>query len=182
MLVAASPQQAENKAVKRHSSSFKSSEEKYDNSSKTVPEEYKQLVHKQHFHYSRARNSGIESTSWFVCHKKFRRHCDKDLPVICPVDDCFQKGPDYRKKRVADASSHYDDDIARRIAKWGKRLQVQMKLEVFHSIDPISIFSFLFAFKLVFDTNRVHEGAVPWLSHFFKKHPIATAFNSRIAL
>lgn len=57
-----------------------------------------------------------------------------------------------------------------------------MKFQTFDSLDPISILSFLSDFKLVCDTNALHEGANLWMLPFFMKHPAAAAQTERIAL
>lgn len=44
--------------------------------------------------------------------------------------------------------------------KWAKRLQVQMKSQVYDSLDRILIISFFSAFKIACDTNEVQEWAV----------------------
>lgn len=37
---------------------------------------------------------------------------DKELLVICSVNDRFQKTLDYRAYRLSDKSSHYDEEVA----------------------------------------------------------------------
>lgn len=88
-------------------------------------------------------------------HGESWHHRGSDLPVACLVNDRFWETMDYRKYSLTDKSSSYFDETARTFAKWAKPLQVQMKLQVFDSLDLIFILSFLSAFEMGFDTNAV---------------------------
>lgn len=81
------------------------------------------------------------------------------MPVIHSVSDGFQEALDYRTYLLADKSSNYDDEVVISVPNWTKRLQVQMKFQVFDSFNLISIIIFVLASKLVCNTNGVHEGA-----------------------
>lgn len=114
---------------------------------------------KRHERHSRARDSATDSELSIDCHKKSRSRGDKELWVIFPVNDRFRKVSDYRRYRLADKSSLYDDEVARSVSRWAKRLQVQMKSQFFDSLDPISIISFLSGLKLACGTEKVHQRA-----------------------
>lgn len=43
------------------------------------------------------------------------------------------------------------------------RMEVQLNLQIFDPADPISVISFLTAFKKTCDANGIHEVAVMWL-------------------
>lgn len=81
------------------------------------------------------------------------------LKLICSMNNFPFAVFNYRNYGLAYKSSRYDDLFAKTVAKWGKRLQIQIKTNVFHSFDPISIIGFLTTFKLSHDTKRVHHGA-----------------------
>lgn len=86
------------------------------------------------------------------------------LPVL--VNDPFLKALDYRTYRFVDQLSHFDDEVARKLAKCAKHLQVQIESKIFDSLHSIQIIIFLFAIKLVWDTNAVQEVIALRLLHF----------------
>lgn len=57
-----------------------------------------------------------------------------------------------------------------------------MRWTISNSFDQMSVFGFLFAFQLAYDTNGVHEGASLWLLHFFLRCPITAALKAPFAL
>lgn len=169
------------KDEKRSSTSDKSAKpgESSSDSESDTDHEHQQRRHTRRLSPPR---SGSDSDSSRGRRRKDRRS-KEDLPkTIRPVNNRFRDALDFRTYRLVDTSPKYDDRVAKRVAKWAKRLQVQMKTNIFDSFDPISIISFLSAFKLACDTNGVHEGAAMWLLHFFMKKPAAAALNSRISL
>lgn len=89
---------------------------------------------------------------------------------------------DCRTYRPDNKSSRHDDEVAQNGAKWVRCLQMQWKSQMFNSLDPISVISFLLAFWWACDANRVKEEAAVWLLHFSMSCPAAAALNSRIAL
>lgn len=50
-----------------------------------------------------------------------------------------------------------------------RRLEVQLKSQIFDGHDPLSILGFLLAVHMALDTNGIHEDAAMWLFHFFTK-------------
>lgn len=56
--------------------------------------------------------------------------------VICPVNDRYREALDFRPYLLANTSGRYDDKIARNVAKWAKRLRLQMKTNTFDSFHP----------------------------------------------
>lgn len=91
--------------------------------------------------------------------EKSRCYLDGGLLVVCPVNDRFQEALNYSINRLADEWSHHDDKIAPSVAKCAQHLQVQTKLQIFDSFDPVSILSFLSELILACNTNAVHKGA-----------------------
>lgn len=98
--------------------------------------------------------------------KVFRPHCNKDLPIIQLIKNRFEEELNYRTYCLSDKSSNYVVEVPQSVDKWAKSLQVQMKMQIFDSFDPVSILSFLSAFKLACDTSGVNEGAALWLIGF----------------
>lgn len=87
----------------------------------------------------------------------------------------------YRTYHQVDKSSHYDDKVARSVAKLSKHLQVQLSSQIFSSFDQISIDSSRPMFKLARDRNERHEKAAIRLLHFLMKHLTAGALNANNA-
>lgn len=108
--------------------------------------------------------------------------CRNALSVVHPVNHPFQEVLWYRTYHLPDESSHYGDEVAWSIAWWAKCLQVQMRSQILDFFDRISILSFLFAFKLAFDLNGVHKGAVIWLLNGFKNCFAAVTLSTRTVL
>jgi len=60
-----------------------------------------------------------------------------------------------------------------------RRMEVQLKSQIFDPMDPITILSFLPAFKTACDSNGIHEGAAMWLFQFFVKKTAKAALSAR---
>ena len=80
-----------------------------------------------------------------------RRRDPKRLPVIRPLNDLFTKAVDYRTYRLESCSVRYDASTPRRINRYGKKLQVQMKTNTFGGQDSIAVLRFLARFKMACD-------------------------------
>lgn len=105
-----------------------------------------------------------------------------EVLVIHSLNNGFWKVLDYTTYRFIHISSNYDDDVTRSVVNWDKRLQVQIKSQIFDSVDLFSTITFLSAFRLAWDTNRVHEEAFLGLLQLFMKHRTDAALNDRIAM
>lgn len=57
-----------------------------------------------------------------------------------------------------------------------------MKAHFFNPKDPISITGFLATFKLVYDTNKIHEGAAIWVLLHYVHKALANALDSRMCV
>ena len=90
------------------------------------------------------------------------RRDPKRLPVIGPLNDLFTKAVDYRTYRLESRSARYEASTARRINRYRKKLDVQMKTPTFGGQDPIAVLGFLAQFKMACDHNGVSEGAAVW--------------------
>lgn len=53
---------------------------------------------------------------------------------------------------------------------------------MFDTFKPLSVISFLFAFKLASDTTSIHEGAFMWLFHLYLKGSSAAGLDLRLRL
>lgn len=76
-----------------------------------------------------------------------------------------------RNYLFVDTLYNKDDEVAKCLTKWGRRLQVQVKSKIFKSVDHISFTSFLSAFKLDCDTNGGHARDDLWLLQFLWSAP-----------
>lgn len=106
-----------NKRVKRHSYSSKLSREKFESCSETECEDDEQSTPKRHIHYRRARGYVTDTDSWVDCHKKSRRRRDKEVSVVCTINQRFQEALNYRKYRLADNLPQYEDHVAQSVHK-----------------------------------------------------------------
>lgn len=89
---------------------------------------------------------------------------------------------DSRTYPLAATLSLWDCEVVRRVSQQqAKRLQVQMKPQLFSSFDPISIHSFLSAFKWEYDMNSVSEGTAFRIKQYFMDATAATALEVRFA-
>lgn len=68
---------------------------------------------------------GRTAIRWLIALIKRSRHQEKELPVTLLLIDRFREALDYRTYGLVNTSSHYDDEVARSLAKCAKRLQVQ---------------------------------------------------------
>lgn len=64
---------------------------------------------------------------------------------------------DYHRHCPAHISSLFGDQVAKTIAQWVFRLQVQMRAQL-DPMDLISVVGFLHPSKIAFDTNGMHQG------------------------
>lgn len=133
---------------------------------------------------SNSSHSTSESDNHSTHNRSGRAHRSKNYggKVLLLVNNCFCDTLAYHNYCFADKSSDYDDHVTESVAKWAKRLQVQVKTHGFDSPDPISITRIFSKFKLTCETNRIHKGRAMWLLLFFMKNLAAAASDSRIAL
>lgn len=112
-------------------------------------------------------------------------HCtrcyEEKLEVIDLVRYCFKKAVDYRTFRLVDTSTKYNRTVSKYIFKMSKRMTTQKKPHTFNLFDPFSIIDFLQAFKLVCNTNGVHEGAAIRLFHLFMNKIPSAVLNARLS-
>lgn len=135
---------------------------------------------KRHIQCRRAWDFGTDNELSVEIHKKSELSCDREVPVIRPVNDLFWGALYYRTYNLGDKWSHYENEIARSFAKWDTRLQVQMWSQVLDSIALVSVLSFFSAFKLARDRNGGHDGATLWLIYNFMTRPAAAVLNTLI--
>ena len=95
-----------------------------------------------------------------------RRRNPKRLPVIRPLNDLFIKAVDYRTYRLESRSARYDARTARRINRYRKKLEAQMKTHTFGGQDPIPVLGFLPRFTMACNHNGASEGAAVWCFQF----------------
>ena len=100
-------------------------------------------------------------------HRFVPRRDPKRLPVIRPLNDLYNKAVDYRTYRLESRSARYDASTARRINRYRKKLEVQMKTPSFRVQDPIAGLGFLARFKVACDPNRVSDGAAICCFQFY---------------
>lgn len=126
-------------------------------------------------------SSDSDSNSYSSHNHNWKAHCSKfDGPkVLLSVNNRFCDALDHQIYPLADKSSNYDDRPSKSVTTWTKWLQVQLRTNLFDSLDFISIISFLSTFKLACDTNGTHKDSAIRLLHFFMKKPAAVYLNSR---
>lgn len=66
------------------------------------------------------------------------------------------------------------------IGTMAKRMEAEMKPHMFDPLDPITIIEHFCNFKLVYDTNEIHEVAAMWLFHFFMKTLVSSVLRSQL--
>ena len=87
--------------------------------------------------------------------------------MIRPLNDPFTKPVDYRTYRLEIRSERYDASTARRVNRYRKKLEMQMKTHKFGSQDPIAVLGLLARFKMACNHNGVSKGAAVWRFHFY---------------
>lgn len=65
-----------------------------------------------------------------------------------PLNERFTKAVDYHTYRLLNRSHHYGSEVARRISRLRKRLEVQLKTHTFSGADPIAVLAFLARYRL----------------------------------
>lgn len=123
---------------------------------------------KKHIRYFRGWKFRMDRDASANRHGESWYQQNKDLQVIRPIGERFEEGLDYRAYCLVNKLSHYDEELARSVAKWTKCFQVQMSPQILDPLDSISILRFLSQLKLEFDMSRVHDGAAVWLLHIFE--------------
>jgi len=101
------------------------------------------------------------------------------LTPLRPVNTHFRRALDYRTYLLNDRSTKFNSGVTKQIAKMVRRMDVQMKSQIFDPVDPITILSFLPAFKTACDSNGIHEGAAMWLFQYFVKKTTKAAIVAR---
>ena len=67
-------------------------------------------------------------------------------PVLRSVNSKYKGPVNYKTYQLHHRSPHYDTEVAKRMARWAKRMDHQLKPRTFVPSDPISVLSFLPAF------------------------------------
>lgn len=90
---------------------------------------------------------------------KVRLHSKEEIEVKTRKLVCtrFTESFYYNKYRPIKQSQEYIVQISGKIAKWVKRVDVEMRLPVFRPSDPTSFLFFLLNFKKACDSDRMHE-------------------------
>lgn len=120
-----------------------------------------------HNHYSRAGYSVPDANSSVDRLGKSKCSCDKENPVVRPLNNRPKEAFDHLTYHLGNKSSCCDIKVARGAPKRAKRLKVQVRSQVLDSFDPFFILGFLSAFNCVLDMNGVHKGAPLRLLQFF---------------
>lgn len=102
--------------------------------------------------------------------------------IVFVVSKRYERGIGYHTYRLIDNSSEYNGKVAQNTAKGAKRLQTQIQSRTLDEVDPISVISFLSAFKMARDTNEIQESAAKAAVHFFMEGSSAAALNARLRL
>ena len=100
--------------------------------------------------------------------------------MIRPLNDLFNKAVDYRTYRLENRSARYDANTARRINRFRKKLDVEMKTHTFGGQDPIAVLGFLAQYKMACDRNGVSEGAAVWCFQFYLTGQAHALLQSRL--
>lgn len=98
------------------------------------------------------------------------------------MNNCLPNALDYHIYLLADKASKHDNHVAKSVIEGVKRLKVQMKTNIFNLLGPISGIGFLSWFKLVCDTNGIHEYSAMWILPIFMEKLAAAAQNFQMAL
>ncbi|CAN8068452.1 unnamed protein product [Agarophyton chilense] len=104
----------------------------------------------------------------------------RGLRQLTTTNELFLKILDYRNYRLADRSAKYSGSVARRVAKWAKRMQLTIT-DNFSGSDPIAVLKFLSLFRTACDKNGVHEGATLYLFQFFRTGQVLGRVVSKIS-
>lgn len=86
-------------------------------------------------------------------------HCNIDLSVVHPVDEHLPETLACNTYCLTDKWSHYDEEVARTVARHRKHVQVQMKPLVSNSFTPL-LFS-VFCQNVNFSVTK----RFPWMAH-----------------
>lgn len=84
-----------------------------------------------------------------------------------PANAYYRTSLDYNICHLFNRSQNYEGNVASKIAKMKRRLDVQLKSQNVNGYDPVSILGFLPPFQMASDTNGFHKGAAMWLFPFF---------------
>lgn len=91
------------------------------------------------------------------------------LTVIQSVNAYLETSLDYCPYPLAERSQWYNDDVVRLKTKLAKRLEVQLKSQMFARSNLITNLNFLPEFQMACDTNGINKGAGMSLFHFLRK-------------
>lgn len=100
---------------------------------------------------------------------KSRRHKEEEVEILHPVNDRFRIAMHFHTYRLPYLSTYFDEQVAKHVAKWSSRLEVQKESQLFDPMDPMSIFGFFLAFKRACDNNGVHKAVALWMIYVFSK-------------
>lgn len=106
------------------------------------------------------------------------KNTETKLPLLQTVKEDYALASDHLTHRRANRSPFYYDSVSGYIAMLVKKVKLQMKAHIFDPKDPISIVGFLATFKLVYDTNNIHEKAAMLVLPNYVNNTLDSALNS----
>lgn len=80
-----------------------------------------------------------------------------------PYSEPLTFAMEFRTYRLCDRSDSYYQVVSKRIGRYQKCVNLQMKSMTFDGKDSIALLNFLAMFQTAFDFNGIHEGATKWL-------------------
>lgn len=80
------------------------------------------------------------------------------MEFLRPVNTHFTAASNFNNARLQKQYEEYNRHKLDKIAKCGKKMDIQMEAAVCKPSDPISVFSFLEVFKNIFDNTSNHTG------------------------
>ncbi|CAN8074214.1 unnamed protein product [Agarophyton chilense] len=112
---------------------------------------------------------------------RYRPRSETSAPRrIKPLNELFTKVVEYRTYRLNDRSRKYKSKVARGIARYQKKFNVQMKEHSFSGADAISFLNFLQRFKTACNHNGLSERAALWCFQFYLTGSAHALIQSRL--
>lgn len=90
---------------------------------------------------------------------RFNEEVIEGVEIFRPGNDRYRKVLDFNTYCLANEYQFCFERVAKHVLKWANRLPKQMKALQYEPMDPLLVIGFLSGFKMVHDSNGIHDGA-----------------------
>lgn len=104
------------------------------------------------------------------------------VTVFKPLKAYYQTRLGYQTYLLSVRYQNFDDDVISQNLKMMLGIKVQLKFQVFHGYDLVSILGFFSGLQMACDTSRIYAGAAMCLLYFIMKKILPKPPSERLPI